>query len=164
MNTAAMHWVERLGLEPHPEGGHYRRTYTAELMLPSSVLPDHTGDRHVASAIIFLLAAGETSRLHRLASDEMWFYHQGDPLTLHLIHPYGHHEEVVLGCESGQQLQALAPAGVWFGAAPTAGPQGFSLVGNSVAPAFDFADFELANKADLLAHYPELSAIIERLT
>ena len=151
-------YIGALDLMPHPEGGHYRRTYTASA---------ESGSRPVSTAIHFLLRGSEVSRLHRLPSDELWHFHAGDPLTVHLIHPDGRHESILLGPElwAGMVFQAAVPLGVWFGAErAAAGGQGFSLVGNTVAPGFDFADLELAERDVLLAQFPRHRAVIERLT
>jgi len=151
-------YIRALDLEPHPEGGHYRRTFTAS---------DAAGARPVSTAIHYLLRAGQVSRLHRLPSDELWHFHAGDPLTVHMLHPDGRYETQLLGPElwAGMVFQAAVRRGTWFGAEPAAaGGHGFSLVGNTVAPGFDFADLELAEREALLAQFPRHRAVIERLT
>jgi uncharacterized protein len=86
---AAQQWVQRLHLEPHPEGGFYRQTYRAALTLPQSALPRHTGDRAASTAIYFLLAGDQFSALHRLRSDEVWHFYAGSSLIVHVIEPGG---------------------------------------------------------------------------
>ena len=170
--TAARQWgaedyIRALELQPHPEGGHYRRTYASADQLPVGVSGRHAGARPLATAIHFLLRSGEVSHLHRLQSDELWHFHLGDPLRIHMLHPDGRHEVKTLGAAlwQGMSLQVAVPHGVWFGAEPvTPATSGFSLISATVAPGFDFADFELADRARLLRQHPDHNALIERLT
>lgn len=154
---AAEYWIERLGLKPHPEGGYYAQTYRAAQTLPNG--------RPVATAIYFLLEHDNFSALHRLSSDEMWHFYAGDPLTVHLIEPEGSYRTLRLGpgLEPGQSFQGVVPAGCWFGATVER-PGGYALVGCTVAPGFDFADFELAEREALTRLYPQHRTLIERLT
>ncbi|MDG4563026.1 MAG: cupin domain-containing protein [Candidatus Competibacter sp.] len=155
-------WIAHLRLAPHPEGGYFRRGYTAELTLD---LPDRTGPRPVATAIFYLLKGDQHSRLHRLKSDELWHFHLGSALTLHRLGRREGYVATKLGANpaAGQHLQIAVRAGCWFGATVD-DPAGFSLLGCTVAPGFDFADFELANRATLIHQYPQHAALIERLT
>jgi hypothetical protein len=161
-------YIAHLQLQSHPEGGYYRRSYTAPEELAREALPERfAGARPVSTAIHFLLPEGEVSALHRLRSDELWHFYAGDPLRVHMLHPDGRHESFVLGPEpdKGMVFQAAVPHGVWFGAELADSPErGFALVGNTVAPGFDFADFELAERDELVARYPEHRALIRRLT
>jgi uncharacterized protein len=161
----AQHWIERLNLQPHPEGGWYRQTYRAPLMLPHSALPGYAGDRAASTAIYFLLAGDQFSALHRLCSDEVWHFYAGSSLIVHVIAPDGDYQQLLLGsdAESGEHFQAVVPAGCWFGSSLRR-PDTYALVGCTVAPAFDFADFEMAKRDDLTAQYPQHRTIIERLT
>ncbi|HEX6495140.1 MAG TPA: cupin domain-containing protein [Acidobacteriaceae bacterium] len=163
--TEAQQWIERLKLEPHPEGGYYRQTYCAPLMLPRSALPVHSGDRAASTAIYFLLAGDQFSALHRLRSDEAWHFYAGSGLIVHVIEPDGTYSEILLGSNvnAEEQFQAVVPAGCWFGSS-LRHPDAYALVGCTVAPGFDFADFEMARRDDLTARYPQHRAIIERLT
>ncbi len=155
-------WIAHLQLGPHPEGGYFRRNYTAELTLD---LPDRNGPRPVATAIFYLLKGGQHSRLHRLKSDELWHFHLGSVLTLHRLDLREGYVAAKLGADpaAGQHLQIVVRAGCWFGATMD-DPAGFSLLGCTVAPGFDCADFELADRAALLHQYPQHVALIERLT
>jgi len=146
--------VETLKLQPHPEGGFYRETYRAA---------GKTGDRNYSTAIYYLLPAGAVSRLHRIKSDELFHFYLGGPMTLVELGPKGEVETVTLGQDvaAGQRLQHVVPAGKWFGGFCAGGD--FSLVGCTVAPGFDFADFELGDKAALLARYPGARDLIERI-
>jgi predicted cupin superfamily sugar epimerase len=164
MDTA-QYWIARLRLEPHPEGGRYRRTFRAPLILPQAALPSFTGDRAASTAIYFLLADDQFSALHRLRSDEVWHFYAGSALIVHVIEPGGKYIELLLGSDptSGEDFQAVVPAGCWFGSSLRQ-PNTWALVGCTVAPGFDFEDFEMAKRAELTAQYPQHRNIIERLT
>ena len=164
MNTAQQ-WIDRLRLEPHPEGGWYRQTYRAPLILPQAALPGYTGDRAASTAIYFLLAGDQFSAFHRLRSDEVWHFYAGSGLVVHVIEPGGRYSELLLGSDptSGEDFQAVVPAGCWFGSSLRQ-PNTWALVGCTVAPGFDFADFEMARREELTAQYPQHRSIIERLT
>jgi predicted cupin superfamily sugar epimerase len=151
--------VEALGLQPHPEGGFYRETFRASLAVTAP-----QGARAASTAIYFLLPAGSFSALHRVRSDEVWHHYDGDPLDLHLLTADASHSVVRLGRDlrRGEKPQAVVPAGVWQAAVP-AGSR-FTLCGCTVAPGFDFADFEMPSRADLLGVFPALPELIARLT
>ena len=161
----AQQWIERLDLQPHPEGGWYRETYRASLLLPHSALPDHSGGRSASTAIYFLLAGEQFSALHRLRSDEVWHFYTGSSLIVHVIAPDGDYQQLLLGsdAESGEHFQAIVPAGCWFGLSLRQ-PNTYALVGCTVAPGFDFADFEMAQRDQLTTQYPQHRTTIERLT
>lgn len=164
--TEAEALAARLGLSPHPEGGWFAESYRSPETLPAAGLPARFGaPRSVSTAIYFLLPAGTRSLLHRIKSDELWHFYLGGPLRLTQISADGRVEETVLGRDlaAGERLQHAVPAGCWFGAAPEPGAP-YSLAGCTVAPGFDFADFELARRADLLARFPAARAAVERLT
>jgi predicted cupin superfamily sugar epimerase len=160
--------VKSLGLERHPEGGWFRETYRARGILPREALGSgFAGARAQSTAIYYLLSYGERSRLHRIASDEVWHFYLGDPLTVHVIDARGERRDLLLGSGlgAGQNLQGVVEAGAWFGARHIEkGAFGFSLVGCTVAPGFDFDDFELADGEVLKARYPAHRALIEALT
>jgi uncharacterized protein len=162
---AAKHWIDRLSLEPHPEGGWYRQTYRAPLMLRHAALPGFTGDRAASTAIYFLLEGDQFSALHRLRSDEVWHFYAGSDLVVHVIEPGGQYSELPLGSDgtSGEGFQAVVPAGCWFGSSLRQ-PNTYALVGCTVAPGFDFADFEIAKRDELASQYPQHRSIIARLT
>jgi predicted cupin superfamily sugar epimerase len=159
-------WIDRLDLEPHPEGGYYRETYRTEHAIPADGLPDRfDAPRNVAALIYFLLPGGSFSALHRIQQDEVWHFYDGAPITLHQIAPDGTYSSVTLSrsIEDGHRLQTVVPAGTWFGAT-VAGADGYALVGCTTAPAFDFADFELADRTALTRAFPDHASLIERLT
>lgn len=152
--------VVALGLAPHPEGGFFRETYrSAESFAPAGI----GAPRAVSTAILYLLRAGEKSRLHRIKSDELWHHHLGGGLRLTQLLPGGKIEETLIGpgLAAGQRLQHAVPAGAWFGAEPLGE---FALVGCTVAPGFDFADFELGKRNDLVQEFPLAREAIVRLT
>ena len=158
---SAAKWTTALGLEPHPEGGFYRRSYTANCR----VSPEYfAAARPIASAIYYLLPAAQFSALHRIQSDELWHFYAGGGLNISVITPKGELKILRLGLDlaRGEQPQQLVPAGCWFGASVAHGE--YVLVGCTVAPAFDFADFELGKRTELLAMYPQHAEIIEQLT
>lgn len=162
----AQSWIDRLDLAPHPEGGYYRETYRSRETIPASALPDRfEGSRDVAALIYFLLPADSFSALHRIRQDEAWHFYDGTPLTLHQIAPDGTYTTQTLGraVQMGHRLHTVVPAGTWFGATVDA-EEGYALIGCTTAPAFDFADFELAEAESLSASYPEHQSLIQRLT
>jgi predicted cupin superfamily sugar epimerase len=162
----ARYWIERLQLEAHPEGGYFRQTYKADLVVPKQALPaGFGGARAVSTAIYFLLENRNFSAFHRLRSDEVWHFYAGEPLAVHVLEAQGLYSRILLGhdFEAGQVLQAVIPAGCWF-ASHVADWDSFALVGCTVAPGFDFEDFELAKREELVARYPQHRELIERLT
>lgn len=159
--------IAALGLAPHPEGGYYRETYRSALELPATaLLPAFDGPRAAATAIHFLLEAGSFSALHRIRSDELWFFHAGDPLEVSGFDPAApDHAPATtwrLGPPPGA-YSAVVPAGWLFGARVAPGGR-WSLVSCVVAPGFDFADFAMPARAELLAAHPHHAALIARLT
>lgn len=156
-----------LKLQPLPgEGGFYSESYRSAGAIPHAALSKNfKGDRSHSTSIYFMLPAGQFSAMHRLQSDEVWHFYLGGPLTLVQISPDGKVEKIVLGQDvmNGQIVQHVVPAGSWFGAYPNPGSI-YSLVGCTMAPGFDFADFELGSRADLLKQFPQAKEAIEQLT
>ncbi len=149
--------IEHYGLTPHPEGGFYRRSHA------SSVSMTYRGsERPVGTAILFLLKAGQYSRLHRIPQDEMWHFYLGGPLRLVLIRPDGDTQEVILGQDigAGQEVQYCVPGGSWFGATPDQGSD-YSLVGCTVSPGFRMDELQLGEAKDLHAQFPSATHIID---
>ena len=156
----------RLNLAPHPEGGYYAETYRAAGVIPASALPPQFGgDRNYSTSILYLLTEGDKSRLHRIRQDEVWHFHLGGPLRLVMIFQDGGCRETILGPDvmGGQLPQYVVPAGCWFGAAPRPG-SGYCLMGCTVAPGFDFADFELADGRELARTLPAQADLIAEFT
>ena len=158
--------ITRLKLEPHPEGGYFKETYRSEQYIPASGLPDNYGaPRCFSTCIYFLLTADAFSAFHRVRQDEAWHFYLGSPLKIHAIDPSGNYRETLIGSDldNGEVPQHVVPGGHWFGATVVE-PNGFALVGCTVAPGFDFADFELARRKELIAFFPEHRSIITNLT
>ncbi|MEI7528471.1 MAG: cupin domain-containing protein [Elusimicrobiota bacterium] len=154
------------GLERHPEGGYFRESYRAAGLVAAAEPPEClAGARNFSTAIYFLLPRGARSRLHRIKSDELWHFYLGGPLVIAQLFPGGKIERAVLGrdIQAGQVLQHAVPAGCWFGAYPRAGTD-FSFAGCTVAPGFEFSDFELADGAALLRQFPHAAGLIEELS
>ncbi len=162
---SARYWIKKLNLLQHPEGGYYREIYrSAEKIRKDSLPVRFEGSRCFSTSIYYLLQGREVSYLHRIKSDEVWHFYQGSPLAIHLFRGDGSYLLLKLGndFEKGQVFQAVVPSGTWFGA-EVMNQDSYSLVGCSVAPGFDFADFELGQREELLALYPQHREIIEKL-
>lgn len=161
MKHTANYWIEHLQLEKHPEGGYFKETYRS-----SEIVVNRNGIKRPAStAIFFLITPDAFSAFHKIESDEMWHYHDGAALEVLMIHENGELEINLIGpeIEAGQQLQAVVPAGCWFASRVIAGGE-YALVGCTVAPGFDFEDFVLAEKTELIAKYPIHTELISELT
>ncbi len=157
--------VERFQLLPHPEGGYYRENYRSEETISQNALPQRfSGGRQFSTAIYFLLEQGNFSAFHRIQSDECWHFYAGQTLHVHVIHPNGQYELLKLGNDlsMGESFQAVVPACSWF-SSETAEGGAFSFVGCTVAPGFDFADFELAKAEKLIQQFPSMEILIRRL-
>ena len=162
----ATYWVKRLRLEPHPEGGYFRQTYRSDVTIAREALPaGFAGARAASTAIYFLLEGKNFSAFHRLRSDEIWHFYIGAPVSVHVIDTSGKYSSIILGNDpdAGQVLQAVVSAGCWF-ASHVSDWASFAVVGCTVAPGFDFGDFEMGMRGKLVAKYPQLSEIIWRLT
>lgn len=162
---SAQHWIETLDLVPHPEGGFFRETYRAPENLSAAILPArYAGERSFSSAIYFLIPGGGFSAFHRLASDEVWHFYDGSAVRLHLLCDAHGYRCILLGVlsEEGQRPQCVVPSGTWIAAEPV-DASSYVLVGCTVAPGFEFADFELAGAEALAARHPAHSEVIHRL-
>jgi predicted cupin superfamily sugar epimerase len=149
--------IDELGLLPHPEGGFYKETYRSEQTLDGA-------ERQLLTSIYFLLSADNVSKFHRIKSDELWYFHTGSPLVVHTLSAHGHEQHHLgLDATKGQQPFLWIPKDTIFGSSIDQ-ENGFALVSCAVAPGFDFRDFELFDRATLLAAYPQHSEIVERLT
>lgn len=134
-------YINHFSLLPHPEGGYYKETFRSE---KSFQLEGFEGERSICTSIYFLLEKGQTSALHRIKSDEIWYFHDGQTLEIIEIDSNGNETIIRLGKDilNGEVLQHVVPAGIWFGARLAAHSE-FCLVGCQVSPGFDFKDFEL---------------------
>ena len=166
MRNSAEDYIKKFEMIQHPEGGWFKETYRSKGMISAAALPtDFDGDRNFATSIYFLLQKGDISAFHRIKSDELWHFHDGDGLIVHELKTNGEYVKHLLGLdlESGQQPQAMIEAGCWFGSEVIEGGT-FSLVGCTVSPGFDFQDFELAKADDLGSAFPEHYKLISRMS
>lgn len=163
--SAIQRLIRQLDLQPHPEGGFYRQTYCSEERILRSNADKLRVERHASTAIYYLLSEGDYSAWHRIDSDELWHFHLGDPLFIHMLNPHGELITRVLSNPLEQpdgSFQVVVPAGHWFAAERT-GPRGFSLASCTVAPGFTFEAFELADVTELQQHYPRHQSVLLRL-
>ncbi|SDD74397.1 cupin domain-containing protein [Rhodospira trueperi] len=160
--------IRLLGLEPHPaEGGFFRETYRADEDVDGSALPARYegATRAFSTSIYYLLTPETLSALHRLASDEVFHHYAGDPVEQLHLYPDGTTGRMLIGSdlEAGQRPQVVVPRGVWQGARLVAGGR-WALMGCTVAPGFDFADYEHGERAALIAGWPGEADMIAALT
>ncbi len=155
----AKYFIEKLGLQPHPEGGFYRETFRAKEEINNA----NNNKRNLTTAIYFLLEKENKSHFHRIKSDELWFHQFGATLEILYIEK-DELKTIYLGndIENGEVLQATIPANTWF-ASRMKNYESFGLVSCTVSPGFDFADFEMAKKQELIKTYPKLSAVLEEM-
>lgn len=166
MNNEIQNLVKSLDLLPHPEGGFYKEVYRSEKVIAKDALPDNfSGDRNYCTSIYFLLTSENFSAFHRIKQDEIWHFYGGSSLSVHVIDKDGYYTEYKVGMNfsNGEQPQLVVPAGCWF-ASSVAEKDSYAFVGCTVAPGFDFDDFELATRAELSEIYPDHKDIIYRLT
>jgi uncharacterized protein len=154
--------VESLNLLPHPEGGYYKETYRSN---DTSSFTNFNGERNIATSIYFLIESANFSALHKIKSDETWHFYYGDALEVIEIDLQGKLSITSVGShlKAGEVFQYTVKANHWFGSRVKQGGS-FSLVGCTVAPGFDFNDFELAQREQLVAVYPQHQEIIVELT
>lgn len=158
--------IEQLGLLPHPEGGYFKEVYRSDEKIGCNALPDRfSGERNFCTSIYFLLAEKDKSHFHRIKSDEIWHFYSGTTLILHRIDSAGNYSSIKIGNDilADETPQAVIPHGNWF-AAEVEDKNSYALVGCTVSPGFDFADFELANQKDLGENFPQHSELIKRFT
>ncbi|WP_195428575.1 cupin domain-containing protein [Clostridium sp. D46t1_190503_E9] len=150
------YYIKNLEMIPHVEGGYFKESFLSEETVREN--------KNLWSSIYFLLRTGEVSNFHRLKSDELWYYHDGEALTIYMISQNGEliTKQLGVNIENGEVPQVLVPKGYIFGSAMN--NEGFSLVGCMVAPAFEYEDFELFEREYLLNLYPEHKDVILKLT
>ena len=162
-STRAQQLIDTLGLQPHPERGFYAETYRASAVVR---VANREVDRQASTAIYFLITADEPATFpHRLQSDEVFHLYEGGPLDVLRLAPDGSWDVARLGLDvaAGERPQIVIPAGTWFGT-ELAGSASHCLIGCTVAPGFEFGDFELADDADLARRYPAAADRIGRLS
>lgn len=165
MNSKSKYLVDKLELLDHPEGGYYKEVYRSNGIIPQSSLKGFEGERNYCTSIYFLLTSENFSAFHRLKQDEIWHFYQGSPLFVHVIDQEGKYKKYIVGLdiENGEVPQLVVPAGCWF-ASSVDDLEKYSFVGCTVAPGFDFKDFELAERESLSNEYPQHKDIIHQLT
>jgi predicted cupin superfamily sugar epimerase len=157
--NGAGYWVAKLGLQPHPEGGYYREVYRSadEVSVAKS-----DRKKSAITSIYYLLDKSDFSSFHRIASDEIWYFHKGDALIIHTLESDLHLSSVELSDDQSGVFSHVVKGGKWF-SAELKEKKGFALVSCVVAPGFEFGEFELAKKNELRLAFPVHSEIIDRL-
>ncbi len=166
MNLEAQSIITRLDLQKHPEGGFFKEVYRSKESIPNSVLgTSFEGDRNYCTSIYFLLTSENFSAFHKINQDEIWHFYKGTCLHLHIITKDGTYHKVLIGndLENGEVPQYVVKAGDWF-AAEIPKDNSFAFVGCTVAPGFDFKDFVMPNRDELIAEFPNHKEIITQLT
>ena len=164
---SAQQIIELFSMQPLPyEGGWYIETYrTAEKIARSGLDVRYNGDRSHSTAILYLLTADTCSKMHRVKSDEIFHYHLGDTVKMLWLCPDGSSRDIVIGPDilNGQKVQVIVPNGIWQGACLVEGGQ-WCLMSCTVAPGFEFDDYEHGNRKELLTRWPDRAEDILRLT
>jgi predicted cupin superfamily sugar epimerase len=156
--------IKALNLEPHVEGGFFRRTYQAD---HRGLLETTRGPRYLMTSIYYLLTAqSPVGQFHFNQSDILHYFHTGDAIEYSLIHADGSLETLVMGSDvlAEQHLQLHVPGGIWKASRLLDGPNGFGLISEAVSPGFDFADMEMSQRRKLTAQFPQHRTLIEKLT
>ena len=159
----AQDWIKRLGLQPHPEGGYYKETYRAGFQVTPDQGPTKGESTSAVTSIYYMLEGEDFSAFHRIAYPEIWYFHEGEPLTIHEIDQQGNYQARTLGKGEGEVLSLVVEPGVWF-AADLPGKQGYGLVSCAVAPGFDFAIFEMGKKETLVSQYFQHAKVLQQLS
>ncbi len=162
-NRDSAYWIKKLKLAPHPEGGWFKEVYRSPEVVNREALPPRfSGSRNFSTAIYYLLEEGDFSAFHRIKSDEIWHFYDGLTMEIIEINATGKLTIHYLGTEPGKdtQPQVVVKAGSWFAARPLGS---FTLVGCTVSPGFDFADFEMADKSQLTKQFPQYKNLTESL-
>lgn len=162
-DTNPEHLIALLSLAPHPEGGYFKETYRSQRPVTRA---EDAASRSASTAIYYLLRGKERSTWHRIQSDEMWHFYEGVPIRIHVLEPNGGLSVLRLGNplrHEGASFQALVPAGRWF-AAECEEPEGYGLVGCTVAPGFEFNEFEMGEQRFLEQQWPDHAELVARLS
>lgn len=160
MNNKANYWIDRLDLQPHPEGGYYKEIFRSSTEV---FRKNESEAKKIAfTSIYYLLEANDFSGFHRLKSDEIWYFHDGQPINIHILNADGSYKCVELSNSENGSLQAFIEPNCWF-AAEIPSKLDFALVSCAVAPGFDFSEFEMASKSSLNIIYPLQKNLIEKL-
>ncbi|MDF2431363.1 MAG: uncharacterized protein JWP44_994 [Mucilaginibacter sp.] len=154
----AAYWIEHLNLNRHPEGGYYKEIYRSDNKVSRQFSSEH---KDACTSIYYLLEGENYSVFHRLLSDELWYFHKGEPLHIHVINNEGKYQVIELSDTISGNLSVAIRAGEWF-AAEIPSKTDFTLVSCAVAPGFEFAEFEIAQKDELILLYPQHTALINK--
>jgi uncharacterized protein len=166
MSKKAQFYKIQLNLQPHPEGGYFKEVYRSNEILKKEFLPlRYDRDRNLATSIYFMLEGEQTSKFHRLKSDEQWHFYDGCPVNIYILNEQGELSPITLGknIANDEVFQTVIKQNHWF-AAELADKNSFCLVGCIVSPGFDFTDFELAKRDELINMYPQHKDLIIRFT
>ncbi len=158
--------IEKLDLQPHPEGGYFKETYrSSEEISHSELGENYNGKRNVSTCIYFLLTSDMFSAFHKINQDEIWHFYEGSPIELHTISEDGHHHKFLIGGDfsSGQTPQLVVHGDNYF-AARILDDDSYALVGCTVAPGFDFDDFVLPSRNELISEFPQHQELITKFT
>jgi len=165
--SKAQQIIDRLQLQPHPkEGGFFRETYRSAYAFSSSAMPVRYGaDRSAGTAIYYLLTPETFSAMHRLKTDEIFHFYAGDPVRMLQLLPDGRGKEVIIGSDvlAGHEPQVVVPSGVWQGSCLVEGGE-YALLGCTVAPGFDYGDYEHGSRESLIEQHMNFEKLITRLT
>lgn len=166
INNRSDELIRILTLQKHPEGGYFKESYRSEgILLPNEEKEDFPNGRNYGTGIYFLLEGNSFSAFHKIKSDEIWHFYEGFPLEIISINSEGEVESQILGNElqHGHVFQYVVKAGSWFGSRLYQN-NSYALVGCTVAPGFDFKDFEMAEREHLLKLFPQHYELISSLT
>lgn len=155
----AAYWIDQLNLRRHPEGGYYKEIFRSQQQV---MRVGARKARQALTSIYYLLEGTDFSGFHRIASDELWYFHKGSPLLIHVINEKGIHTTLELSDTLSGSLSIAVKAGLWF-AVEVPANDGFTLVSCAVAPGFEFGEFEMAQKHEMIDLYPQHTALLEKL-
>ena len=164
MNEKAKYYIQKLQLNKHPEGGYYREIYrSGEIIFIDA--PNQNRKRNVSTSIYFLLEGSQKSKFHKLKSDELWHFYDGTAVKIYILDGNGKVTETMIGrdIENGGLFQTTIGNNNWF-AAEVIDKRSFTLIGCTVSPGFDFSDFELAKRENLLRKFPDHKELILKFT
>lgn len=166
MNKKAKEYVDKLQLKVHPEGGYFSEVYRSEELIKVNHLPErYNSSRSFSTSIYFMLEENQFSSFHRLKSDELWHFYDGTALTIIVINEKGLLDTIRLGNDlnKSETFQTVIKKNSWF-AAELIDKNSFALIGCTVSPGFDFDDFELGNRNDLVKEFPQYEEVIVKFT
>lgn len=164
MNQRVKELIEFYNLKSHQEGGYFSENYRSNEFLKKEALPDRYNDKRCfGTSIYFLLFEKGFSAFHRLKSDEIWHFYEGSPLTIITIDKFGEKQILKLGNDiaKGQKYQQIVQCDLWFVAFPE-NEVSYSFVGCTVAPGFEYSDFELGKRDELISQFPQHKDLFDK--